>query len=67
MVTVTIPKVEYALLQKRASLYETMLRVIPERRWGIERYTEERLREFSRADRLDTETRKKLRRSLRSR
>lgn len=53
---VTLPKTQYEILKKRASLYSEMLRFIPELRWGIEEYSEERIREFMRADHLDRAT-----------
>lgn len=53
MSLITLPKSKYDLLQKRASLYEAILRALPERKWGIEEYSDARIREFLREDRLD--------------
>lgn len=64
MPTILIPKTEYDMLRKRASLYETMLRRLPERKWGIERYSERRIREFMREDRVSKQVRSRLRKLL---
>lgn len=52
MATVTIRKSEYEMLKRRASLYEAVLRALPERKWGIERYSPARIREFMREDKM---------------
>ena len=64
MVTVTLPKTKYDILKKRASLYEAMLRFLPERKWGIEEYSPKRIQEFLREDRLDKATRVRLKKAL---
>lgn len=46
MATITLPKAEYDIMEKRASLYERILRFLPERKWGIEEYSERRIKEF---------------------
>lgn len=61
MATVTIRKSEYETLKRRASLYEAVLRALPERKWGIERYSPTRIREFMREDRLSRSVAARLR------
>jgi len=60
MTTITIPKAEFNILKKRASLYDALLQALPERRWGIEKYSSVRLKEFARSDRLGKRTRRRL-------
>lgn len=60
MNTVTIPKSKFEMLEKRASLYETILRQLPEYRWGIEKYSQKRIQGFMGKDRLDQKTRARL-------
>ena len=62
--TVTLPKTQYEIIKKRASLYTEMLRFVPELRWGIEEYSEDRIREFMKADQIDRATRAPLKRLL---
>jgi len=54
--TVTLPKTQYEIIKKRASLYTEMLRFVPELRWGIEEYSEDRIREFMKTDQIDRAT-----------
>lgn len=56
METITLPKTKYDILRKRASLYERFVRVLPKRKWGVENYTPERIREFMTQDKLDRKT-----------
>ena len=65
MSTVTIPKKEYEELLTQADLYEMLLRKIPIKKWGIELYGSERVREFMREDRLDTKTTTRIKKILR--
>lgn len=60
MNTVTIPKSRFEMLEKRASLYENILRQLPEYRWGIEKYSQKRIQGFMRQDRLDQKMRARL-------
>lgn len=62
--TITLPKAQYEILKKRASLYTEMLRFIPELRWGIEEYSEQRIKEFIQVDRLARATRARLEKML---
>ncbi|MBI2552225.1 hypothetical protein HYW17_02945 [Candidatus Uhrbacteria bacterium] len=62
--TVTLPKSRYEILKRRATLYNEMLRFIPELRWGIEEYSEKRIREFAKMDRIDRATRARLEKLL---
>ena len=62
--TVTLPKTQYEIIKKRAALYTDMLRFVPELRWGIEEYSEGRIREFMKTDQIDRATRARLKRLL---
>lgn len=64
MATVTISKTQFDILKKRASLYEAILKALPERKWGIEEYSPARIREFIRQDRLNQKTRARLKKIL---
>lgn len=64
MNTVTLSRNQYAILKKRASLYEAILRTLPERRWGIEKYSSRRIQESMRQDRLDKKTYSRLKKLL---
>lgn len=67
MNTITISKSKFDILMKRASLYEAILRFIPERKWGIEEYSSKRIKEFMRQDRIDRKTRTRIHKFLASR
>lgn len=56
MNTVTLQKQEYQTLKKRASLYEKIFRVFPEKIFGLESYTDKQAKEFLKEDRLDKKT-----------
>ena len=62
--TITLPKTQYEILKKRASLYEEMLRFVPELRWGIEEYSDKSVVELMGADRLKLGVRTKLKKLL---
>lgn len=62
--TVTLPANKYALLKGRAFLYEEIMRKLPEIRWGIEEYSDARIKEFMRADRLDRKMRMRMEKLL---
>lgn len=64
MASITIPKNKYEILRRKASLYEAILRALPERRWGVEDYSPQRISEFARKDRLDEKTRLRLKKIL---
>lgn len=66
METVTLPKTKYEILKKQASLYEKIFRFLPERIFGTEIYSEKRIKEFLKEDRLDKKTRSRLERLLKS-
>ncbi|GEM_PF-2232399 len=66
MATITLPKAEYDIMEKRASLYERILRFLPERKWGIEEYSERRIKEFIDEDALTKATRAKIKTLLSS-
>ncbi|OGM93606.1 hypothetical protein A2935_03225 [Candidatus Wolfebacteria bacterium RIFCSPLOWO2_01_FULL_47_17b] len=67
MTTVTISKVKFNILQKRASLYDAILRSLPEKRWGIETYSSSRMKEFAWSDRLDVRVKKRIQKFMASR
>ena len=64
MATITLPRTQYETLKKKASLYEAILRTLPEWRWGIEEYSGRRISEFMRQDRLDKKAALRLKRLL---
>lgn len=64
MAVITLPQTTFQSLKKRAELYDVFLRTLPERRWGIEEYSPQRLKEFTREDRIDPKTRSRLRKLL---
>jgi len=66
METVSIPKTKYKILKKQASLYKEILRLLPEKFFGIEIYSKKRLKEFQKEDRLDKKTRNRLQKILKS-
>ena len=66
MNTVTLQKTEYEDLKKKASLYEKVFRFISKQSFGIESYSDKRVREFTKEDRLDAKTRQKLEKLLKS-
>jgi hypothetical protein len=53
MTTVTISKNKYETLKKQASLYEKLLKPVSKQKWPLEDYSEKRIREFMRADKID--------------
>lgn len=67
MIMITVPKTQYELLKKRSSLYQVMLRSLSRRKWGIEEYTSDRIREFMDNDQLDLKTAARLKRILKMR
>ncbi len=66
METVTLPKTKYQILKKQASLYEKIFRYSPERIFGTEIYSEKRIKEFLKEDRLNRETKNYFQKLLRS-
>ncbi len=64
MSTVTLPKKEYEMLKRKASLYEQVFRRISERTFGVERYSSKRIREFMAADRIPKDAAKRLKKVL---
>ena len=66
METVTLPKTKYEILKKQALLYKEIFRFLPERFFGIEIYSQKRLKEFQKEDRLDKATRNRLQKILKS-
>lgn len=66
MDTVTLAKTKYDLLKRRASLHETVLRALPRKKWGIEMYTAQRIREFAKRDELDQKTAARVKKILRA-
>lgn len=66
METVTLPKMKYEILKKRASLYEKIFRFLPEKKFGTELYSKRRIKEFLKEDELDKKTRGRLEELLKS-
>jgi hypothetical protein len=66
METITIPKTKYEILKKQALLYKEIFRDLAEKFFGIEIYSQKRLKEFQKEDRLDKTTRNRLQKILKS-
>lgn len=66
MKTVTLPKIKYEILKKRAALYEKIFEHLPERIFGREIYSKKRIKEFLREDKLDEKTKDHLEKILKS-
>ena len=66
MSTVTLPKTEYENLKKKASLYEKIFRFVSSQSFGIDSYSDKRIKEFMQEDRVDRKTRQKLEKLLKS-
>lgn len=66
METISIPKPKYEILKKQALLYKEIFRYLPERFFGIEIYSQKRLKEFQKEDRIDKKTRSRLQKILKS-
>jgi len=66
METVTLPKTKYEILKKQASLYEEIFRYLPEKVFSTEIYSKKRIKEFLKEDRLDKETKNRLKKLLKS-
>jgi hypothetical protein len=66
MENVTIPKTKYEILKRQALLYEKIFKFLPERFFNVEIYSQKRLKEFQREDRLDKKTKIHLQKLLKS-
>lgn len=66
MQNITLPKTKYEVLKKKASLYEKVFKFIPEKIFGTESYSSNRIKEFLKEDRLDKKTVKRLEKLLNS-
>jgi len=66
METVILPKTKYEILKKQSSLYEKIFRYSPERIFGTEIYSNNRIKEFLKEDKLDKKTKSRLQKLLRS-
>lgn len=66
MTVVTITKSKLTTLEKRASLYEKVLKSFRERRWDTETYSEKRILEFLKEDALDKKMQARLKKLLSS-
>jgi hypothetical protein len=64
MANVTVTKTKYEILEKRASLYEKILRSLKERKWGIEEYSQKRLKEFISQDKINKNIQSRLKKLL---
>ena len=56
MKSITLPKTEYETLRKKAFLYEEVFKFVPERIFGVESYSKDRMKEFLKEDKLDKKT-----------
>jgi len=66
MNTVTLQKTAYEDLKKKASLYEKVFRFISRQSFGMESYSDKQVKELMKEDRLDSATRLKLEKLLKS-
>ena len=66
METINLPKAKYEILKKKASLYEKIFRYSPEKIFGTEDYSETRIKEFLREDKIDKKTKSHLQKLLKS-
>jgi len=66
MQNITLPKIEYETLRKKAFLYEKVFKFVPERIFGVESYSEDRIKEFLKEDKVDKKTVKCLEKLLSS-
>jgi hypothetical protein len=66
MQTVTLSKTKYETLKKQALLYEKIFQFLPERIFGTEIYSQKRLKEFQKEDRLNRKTKNRLKKILKS-
>ena len=64
MATITVLKTKYEILEKRASLYEKILCSLKERRFGVEEYSQKRLKEFMSQDKINKNTQSRLKKLL---
>ena len=56
MKSITLPKIEYETLRKKAFLYERVFKFMPERIFGVESYSKNRIKEFLKEDQIDKKT-----------
>ncbi|MBI3589745.1 MAG: hypothetical protein HY093_05045 [Candidatus Liptonbacteria bacterium] len=66
MNTITISKKEYMTLEKRATLYNQILKSIEKEVFPIENYSPSRLKEFFKGDKLNSNVRNKVQKLLQS-
>lgn len=66
MNTITLPKTKYNILRKQASLYEEIFRYLPERIFGTEIYSQKRVKEFLKEDKIDKKTKDRLEKLLKN-
>jgi len=66
MSTITLPKTEYEILRRKASLYEQIFSFMPKRFLETEDYSRERIKEFLEQDKINKETKRRLKSLLKS-
>lgn len=66
METISVSKTKYEILKRKAFLYEEFFRFLPDRVFGIEKYSKKRIKEFFKEDRLDKKTKIYLQKLLKS-
>ena len=66
MATITIPKNQYEILEKKAKLYNILMQDIEEF-FPVELYTPSRLRDFLRLDKISTRAQRKAEKFLKKR
>ena len=66
METITLPKIEYEIIEKKASLYEKIFRFLPQKFFGTELYSDIRIEEFLKEDKINQKTKNRLDKLLKS-
>lgn len=66
MQTVTLPRIKYETLRRKASLYEEVFQDVKDRVFKTESYSDKRVKEFFKEDKLHKDTAKKLEKLLNS-
>ena len=66
METITLPKIKYETIEKKAFLYEKIFRSLPKRLFGVEFYSDRQVNEFIKEDKIDKKTKISLNKLLKS-
>lgn len=66
METITLPKTKYEIIEKKASLYEKIFKFLPQKFFGAELYSDNRIKEFLKEDKINQKTKNCLNKLLKS-